>query len=409
MKMDTWHSEELIAEFHRVILGAGFSKEASARNRDKMRFFLHAYVAEEWPRGIERVNAEMVRDFLGSWFIRHVGGSKSDMLNYLAVFKRFYHFLYQSGRISSSEYEDIMEAVENREYFMARHDDFFHPMPDAWEEFASGRSLAIAAAEAFPHDRKIDRQLWMLAKNLERPDTPAVLDFALFLDYVGSKRPNLTRVNSKLPRRHVDKVNARFSKPERLRPHSGMEGSARVSWFFHMALEMGLCAVTDDNRLELPPRAEDFLDLCPDTQLALIIDFTWERMPWSCLAAGDDAMISDWAQEHKDGFAALLSGLNPGRTWLLDIEPGRDHREALLARYILFHDVVERNILFAFGQTGILVYERSPDPNGRALNIRSITMTRFGRQVMRLFERRACRSLSPEESPLIRLRECLLV
>ncbi len=406
--MNTHRSEEMIKEFHRMLCVSGMSRNTSLRHKDKLRFFLHAYLVEEWPRQIDRVDGEIIRDFLGAWFLRNVGGSKSDLAAYLSTFRRFYDYLYQSGRISEAEHDDLMTVCECRDYFCARYDEYFNPLPDAWEDFACGGPIKDDASIALGHEHHIDRQVWMLASNMDTEHTPAVLDFALFLDYAANVPIKLTQANAKIPRKHISRINQRFSTPEKIPSRKGMNASVRITWFFQMALDLGLATKNQRNVLELTPRAESYLDLEQDTQLALIIDATWNRLSWEELGSSEARRVSRWAQEHKDGFAALLSELPPEREWSLDPEPGVDRQDALLARYVLFHDVVERQIMFALKETGVIDYSTWNHSPG-TLEVKSITVTRFGRQLMRLFTRRVSRELAHRQSPLARLQECLLI
>jgi len=406
--MDKSYSEQLIGDFHHSLIAGGMSRHSARRYRDKLRFFLHAYLAEEWPRGIDRVDGQMVRDFLGTWFLQYVGGAKSDLLSYLDAFRRFYDFLYHAGRITEPEHDEIMMVCESRDYFMERHDELTRARPDAWEDFAGGgpaRDSGPAGEAISP----VDRQLWMLARNIEAPPAPAVLDFNLFLDYISAVPIRLTSRGSRIPQKHVARINDRFSMPEDMPQRSGMESSRRIVWFLQTALSLGLVRAGDANTLENTRKAEIYMDLEPETRRTILLDSLWNRTCWGKLSSPDTRRVSEWAWEHRDGFAALLSEIPPNREWKLDPDFSFDRQDALLARYILFHEVVERNVLFGLRETGVLEYAARSKNSPANLDIRSITMTRFGRQVMKLFAKRAARSLAPEWDPLARLQECLLV
>jgi hypothetical protein len=397
--MDTTKSEQLIKEYCRTQATAR-DRGLVARERDRLRFFLHAYVAEEWPRDLDRVDSEIIRDFLGGWFPRHVGGSKSDLSFYLTTFRRFYEFLYQAGHLSAAEYDDLIAVCDNREYFFARYDEYFRPVPDAWQDFAAGgplRDRELAPALGAP----IDRQLWILIRNLEHPEVPAPLDFALFLNYLGEHAVKLTPVHGRIPAPHLPRLNRCFSTPEELPPRAPMESCLRVNWFCHLALSLNLIASAPSQTIELRPRAEAFLDLDPDTRLAVMIDGSWNLLDWSRLNPAA-ARLARWAHQHRDGFAALLADLTPRREWTLDLDANPDTGDALLARYIDFHPVVTGSILFCLRQMGILDFRRQ-----RSDQIKSLTMTHMGRQAMRLYARRASSGDKLETSPLAALQESL--
>jgi hypothetical protein len=407
--MDTWHSEELIKEFYASLLTEGMPGPAAAGHRDKLRFFLHAYLAEEWPRPLDRIDSSIIRDFLGSWFIRQVGGSKADLANYLKTFRRFSEHLYNNARFSEIEYRDIKTACSNRDYFMARYDEYFHPVPDVRERLAGGTPAKDYGLRLGPHfESRIDRRLWMLVHNLEKAQTPAVLDLTLFLDYAATERIKLTGTHARLPGRHVARINERFSRPEPLPGKAAMRRSLRITWFFYLALELKLVKITKNKALRMEPEAEAFLDLDPDTRLTLILDATWNGIRWAGLGSAEAGRVSEWAQENRDGFAALLADLAPNREWILDPDPEIDRRDALLARYIMFHEVVESAVMFALRETGVLDYDSWESESLKSLQVKSITMTRFGRRVMKHLARDASRRDPLLTGALERLQECLL-
>ena len=406
--MDTWKSEELISEWHRNLKATGMPEGQALRHRDELRFFLHAYLKEEWPRPIERTDGTILRDYLGSWFLSYVGGSKSDILGRLITFRRFFDFLYQSGRITDDEYYDVIDTCESRDYFSDAYDDFTRPMPDAWEDFAAGGPLRESAIN-MGYETPIDRQLWMLVKNMDRPDAAVVTDFTLFLDYVGTEGIELNRKNRRIPRAHVVRINKRFGTPEDLPPRHGMDASRRVMWFYWLSLALGLCERTGDNVFRTTKKAEAFLDLGPETRLAVIIENTWNGLGWEKLGTADSERISRWAQEHRGGFAALLAELIPNRDWNLDPDPDLDRNDALLARYILFHDVVENNVLFCLSECGLVSYNCWNTDGEPRMMIKSMSTSRFGRQVFALFARQASRQGPKWTDPLEQLQECLFV
>lgn len=407
--MDTWQSEELIRDFYEALRGSGVPAQSARRQRDRLRFFLHAYLAEQWPRSLCRVDGEILRDFLGSWFLRNVGGGKSDLISYLATFRRFFDRLYHQGRISRPEHEDLMATCRNRDYFMARYDEHFNPAPEAGDDLLWGRPRAAESEAPAPGDDfELDRQLWMLMRNLERPFAPAALDFALFLDYLADNSIKLTRAQLWIPSRHVRVLNQRFSVPERLDGRVSMEGSLRLRWFYHLGLALDLWRVNDRHQLSLLPRAEAFLDLDPESRLSVLLETTWNRIRWSSLGHRESRRVSEWAQDNRLGFAALLAELTPFRESRLDPEPGLVHEDTLLARYVLFHEVVENSVLFALRECGLLDYQFWKQGNKSGLRTRAITINRFGRQVMRLFAKRASRADQDRQDPLAGLQEALL-
>jgi len=405
--MDTHRSEELIKEFYRELRAEGMSPQAASRHRDKLRFFLHAFVAQEWPRDIDRVDGEIIRDFLGTWFIHNVGGAKSDVMAYLRVFTRFYGFLYDTGRLSQAERDELTPTLDAGDYFEARYDEYFSPL--SWERTGS----LTAAHDHLPgvndsYGGVIDRQLWILIHNLVETQPPAALDFCLFLDYAANQPLKLTQTTGQLPSRHVKKINKIFSTPEKLAANPAMADSKRIAWFYNMAMALKLIGLGEKKEITPLPLADAFLDLDPDAQLAVIIDATWNRVSWAELGPSDLARVSEWAQMHRDGFAGLLAELSPEHDWRIDPEAAFDGEDALLAKYIYFHEVVENQVLYALSQTGVISPCYWPPERPGSLEVKSIATSRFGRQVMRLFLKRAERAARPEEHPLIRLRESLL-
>lgn len=386
-------SEQLIREYCRTLTEGRADRRMVARDRDRLRFFLHAYLMEEWPRELDRVDSEIIRDFLGGWFLRHVGGTRSEIVSYLGTFHRFYDHLYQTGRLSAAEYDDLAAALAARQYFLARYDDYFRRPPDAWEDFAVGGPLRDGdPAPALG----VDRQLWMLTKNLEHPDPAGPLDFSLFLDYLAHYPVRLTRAG-RIPAGHLRRINRRFSRPEELPPRGRMEDSRRVSWFLRLAESLDLVRV-DGGVITMAKRSEYYLDLDPVTRLAIMIEGLWNRLPWDRLGAPAERKLSQWACEHRDGFASLLADLTPGHEWMIDLSPEGEDPDALLSRYLVYHQVVSDHLLFALRELGLLDF--SARREGLA---RSLTLSRLGRRVFSLYAGRA-RAGAPESTAVESLR-----
>jgi len=393
--MDSQKSEQLIKDYCRTLATAK-DRSLAARERDRLRFFLHAYVAEEWPRDIDRVDSEIIRDFLGAWFPRHVGGSRTDITSYLSTFRRFYDHLYHAGQISAAEYDELAAVLASRQYFLDRFDDFFRPAPDAWEDFAAGGPVKdgdIAPA------LEVDRQLWMVVNNLDHTDPPGPLDFSLFLDYLAHSAVRLTRAG-RIPLEHLRRLDRRFSAPEGLKPRAAMEDSRRISWFLRLAEGLDLVRAGADGRIELQKRAEIFLDLDARTRLAIMIDGAWNRMDWGRLGDPAAGRLSHWAFEHRAGFAALLADLPASREWMTDPNPEGDEPDALLTRFLAYHRVVSDQLLFALRELGLLDATR-----GRAGAVRSLTLTRLGRRAFNLYARRSRRVAAPEAGTVESLRD----
>lgn len=408
--MDSTRSEELIQEFSRWLGRAGVSPSAVVRYRDKLRFFLYAYLAEEWPRDLDRVESGILRDFLADWFLQNVDGSWNDLLSYLAAFRRFYEFLYETGRISGPEWEDLLGLCDDDEYFRLRWEARNAPTFDPAADLAAGRPGAAGADLFFPDRSPVTRQIFLVLNNLPPLSSPAVLDFELFLDYLDTARIRLTSAEGRIPAVHLKRINLRFSRPEKLPPRSGMNRSVRINWFFQLAQTLKLFQVQERKAFSPRPELEFFRSLEPIARLAIIINATWNLLPWALLGPPGGQRISRMAQEHRNGFAALLADLPPEREWFLSLNhhtEAADREDALLTRYLLFHQVVPSVILFALAETGLLAYTSREKKHPSPLKIRSLKLSRAGKQVFRLLARNEQARL--RQDPLQRLQECLFI
>ena len=261
----------------------------------------------------------------------------------------------------------------------------------------SGRRFLTTSSSAPAAALNVNRQLWMLTKNLEHPDPAGPLDFSLFLDYLSHFPVRLTRAG-RIPLSHLRRINHRFSGPEELPPSARMEDSRRVSWFLRLAESIDLVRVAG-GAITMSKRSEYYLDLDPVTRLAVMIDGLWNRLPWDRLGDPADRKLSLWACEHRDGFASLLADLSPGREWLVDLNPEGDDPDALLSRFLAYHPVVGDYVLFALRELGLLDF--SVRHQGL---VRSLTITRLGRRVFSLYAGRA-RSTSPQSAVVESLRD----
>ncbi len=376
---------------------------------DRLRFFMYAYVAEEWPRDLDRVDGVIIRDFLGSWYPRHAGGTRRELTGYLSTFRRFYEYLYNTGRLSAMELEDILSTCSRGDLLM-----------DLWEEVGGkglvekgeypGRPELGPGYPAPEFGSALDPQLWMIARNVDRNPAPASLDFSLFLDYLQSRPIKLTRAKNIIPRPDVMKINEMMSSPESIPQRTGMERSVRITWFMQMGLTLGLLKIKRGDALQADALAGCFLDLDPDAQFALLMEATWNRIAWRDLGAREPRRLSDWAMEHRDGFAALLSDLPAGRDWSPRPTSDYGQQDVLLARYIYLHAVVETRILYALTELGIMEARMDQEPGGHpdSATLSSLSMTRIGKLVMTMLTRRATASEGGRRAPVAALEKRLL-
>jgi len=366
---------------------------------------------------LESVDAEMVRYFLGNWYIHRACPGKRDMDGFLCTLKRFYRFLFDEGQISRDAFEEISSVCSERVYFQRRLEQY-HELEQRssptrsllkWHLALEFPGRPIRALNFFPR-LKPDPGLALLVRNLKRPEAPMPLDFTLFLDYISHNVVHLTPASSFISRKHLHRLNARFSVPERLPLNFTQGNTQRIHLFYHLALAMELVSISELNTLEPSLRAEEYLNLAPESQYILLIHALWNELDWAELECFRRTEFASLAQEYRGAFAQLLSRLTPDEEWHIAPLFSSDRHSRVIAGFLLRYNIVETHILFALQEMGLLHYRyrlnRDPYLVRGHRGVERITITRFGRRIMSYLARQGLKEF-PGSALLDRMEDSL--
>ncbi len=371
--------QALIDSFFRDLLARGISEKTAQRHRENLNFFLKGFLEPSERCGFLELEPEALYYFLFSYLPDKFKTSPSELLSLITSLRKFYRYLFSQRKISRNFFEEILGTLSRKEYYLSRLQN------------------QSSEKESEPENFWIDQGLYLLVRNLSKPPLRIVVDFQLFLDYLIHHPIKLTSRSSLIPGNHLQKLNQMFSQPEALSQKASQDDSQRVSVFYQLARSLDLVVVGSYFQLLTTPRAEAFLEREEDEQLVILIDALWNRVRWSELQRFGANGFASWAQENRGGLAELLSQLPAEISSPLSIDPRYGRLSRILANFLILHEVVESKILFALREMGILDYQlrenRDPYSVKHHRGIKSITMTRFGKKIMKYLARKAQQEL----------------
>jgi len=379
----------LIEVFHQKLLSQGLGRETAGLHRDNLIFFANAYLEAGEAMELKEVDADTMHYFLSSWYPTKVKASRSELAKFISTFKKFYQFVCQARVVNRESRDEIMGVLARKKLYLARL--------QARRRGKNSKALRPARelngqAQGMDSPFEIDQSLYLLVHNLSRPEARIILDFQLFLDYFSRRMIRLAPSTATLPKKDLQKLNRMFSRPEALPANVAQSQSQRLSLFYHFARCMDLFIIGPDMELLITPRTERLLELNPDQQLVILLDALWNRLRWSELEKFGAQGFSSWAQDQRGGFAELISRLPADTPNSLSGVLAQDRCTKMLANYLAFFEVAETAVMFALKEMGIVDYDYKPgrDPffakNHRG--IASITLTKFGKRVMKYLARK---------------------
>jgi len=385
--------QRLIDDFYQALIARGLSSGISARHRDNLRFFAEAFLSPSEGMELSELDSETVEYFFTRWYPARVNGSKSDLSGFIPSLRKFYHFLFERGEVSKRSLEEILGVLSRKDYLLGK--------------FLAGKGFGLTLSPDSGNGTKetaspvwLDRSLYFLVRNLDKPKVRMLLDFQLFLDYLIHHPVRLTPSTGGFSRKDIHRINEMMSEPENLAQNAHQDSSRRLNLFYHIARNLDLFLIGSDFGLMLTPRVELFLEMDSDQQIVVLLDALWNRVRWSELQRFGSNSFAGWAQEQRGGFAELLSRLPVNSFVRISGADIQDRNIKLLANYLTIYEVVEEVIMFGLKELGILDYQLETngdkylERNHRGIN--SLLLTGFGKKVMRYFARRAREEMGVE-------------
>lgn len=118
-------NEYLIKAFAEYLKKSNLSPKTISTHASNMEFFLNHYLARYELKGAEK-GIPYIDGFLGDWFIRKaMWSSKAHIFANIAALKKFYFFLYDTGRINIDVLKELNEIIaDGKEFWMERMEDY---------------------------------------------------------------------------------------------------------------------------------------------------------------------------------------------------------------------------------------------------------------------------------------------
>ena len=373
-------NKKLIEDFYKALSHRGLSRKAANYHKDNLSFFVESYLEPSEGMMLEELDAETMEHFFTKWYPNRVNGSRTELSGFIPSFRKFYQFLFERGIIGKRTLEEIQGILSRKEHLLARI-----CQKDSQDEDPSSKTTDSAFW--------IDPGLYFLVRNLDKPNPRIILDFQLFLDYISHHPIRLTKTTASFPRKHLHKMNQMFNEPEPLAQNAHQDQCRRLTLFYHLGRNLDLFLLGQSFHLMTTKKAELFLEMNADQQLTVLIDALWNRVRWTELQRSGVNGFANWAQEQRGGFAELLCRIPTDTPWHISGAHLQDHQTRMLAKYLTFYEVVENMIMFGLREMAILDYQFQPAKkpylvqNNRG--IKTISLTGFGKKVMRYLARKA--------------------
>ncbi|MEA3488186.1 MAG: site-specific integrase, partial [Euryarchaeota archaeon] len=218
MQIKKMHPEDLEAEAERIVEAfynylkheKGLSEETALVHKHQIGFFANNYFLGYEEKSLLKVTGSDIEDYLGNWYIRKVGSSKSDVRSILVAFKKFGKFLYERGCMEKEQLDDLLAACKNTQRYIRRFESYYELEPDSdtWEEdFRSWfmqeydeYELEVNYEQPFEVDQKLSCAV--SKEELSASRTTVLSDFHTFLCYISEHNGmKLTAANSFIGRK----------------------------------------------------------------------------------------------------------------------------------------------------------------------------------------------------------------
>lgn len=380
----------LIEAFYQRLRSQGLSRKSAGERREHLQFFANSFLEASEGMELLELDADTLSYFLASWYPTKVKASRAELARFISTFKKFYKFVQQLNLLGLEAYDEILGVLARRKYYLSRLPGRVKSKnrKTSGPAEADNGQTSLSSAPFW-----IDSRLYLLVRNLSRPPAPVSIDFQLFIDYLIHHPVRLSPSMAGLTGKHLHRMNRMFSTPEDLPANADQNQSRRLSLFYQFGRCLELFIVGGEMELVTTPRAELFLELDPDQQLVVLIDTLWNRLRWSELENSGGAGFSTWAQDNRGGFAELLSRLPADSPAPLFGPPAQDRFLHMLANYLNFFEVAQDRIMFALKEMGIVDFELKPGrehgKERRQRGIAFITLTKFGKKIMKYLARKA--------------------
>ncbi|MGG1514078.1 SEC-C metal-binding domain-containing protein [Paenibacillus oryzisoli] len=363
MKLETFEQQTVFWEKETALFGKHLADEGKlkeetiAKHVSRVNDFAEIYLVR-YGIGYDELASETVGDFVGRFAISHIlNSTKTDIANYITAFKKWLPYLRQVGKISNEQYTAMMDVLKEKDYFLARFDQYMQA--DTEEEMMDWHNANLvdlneeegSTPQAMPLvvDEKL-KQLWI---DGQKAVPSVVADFRAFLAAVGTgKNVKLTSARKHLPRKFWHELDAQLGWQLIRKPTLNQNQEPLFQFFYAAADVLGLIDVTGANGV-VTPKVETYLSLTEQEQAVVLLDTLWNHVPWEKLTEDSGEFWHDLSTPTAcAAIARVLASWPVGQA--LDVDPAwkqakanNEFDEATLVTSVFLFSVV--TLLKRFG------------------------------------------------------------
>ncbi|WP_457556952.1 hypothetical protein [Candidatus Harpocratesius sp.] len=399
-------SKQLIKKFEDYLT---IEKKLKSETIDKktsiISFFYEIYLDGYEEMHILDVDGDIIEDFLGNWYIRKVLSSKkSDVVDILSSFKKFYKFLLDRGYIKQDQYEEILAECKNPKKYYRRFDSY--SKIDFDQDDGPNSMMSWILGEEEPGEDSSQNLLSELInshkvktcqKHLQKENIPTLTleflaDFKMFLNYC--RKNNGIKVSKRqltLPRKHLFAINEQLSSPEVLKRYVFQWDATQIHLFYHIGLSLGCIIIDERFSLQTSERIEQYLALSPQYQLIICLFCLWEVIPWANLLSPNAGGRPEWAQEGRrilqTAFAdATVDYSYDYTSYILQYYPNQNEYSHFIFSSIYNWGVVPSKILPSLERMGLLKCMFNNPDEEKYSSVFTITVSKFGKTVFSCYK-----------------------
>ncbi len=373
-------TEKLTKQFYdHLTTEKGISKETASAHAEQISFFAFHYLTGYEGKSLLEVAGTDIEDYLGNWYIRKVGGGKSDVRPILVAFKKFYKFLHERGDVEEEQLDDILSACEDPQKYIRRFETYFEldPESETWEEdferwfMGQEEEIEVNYEQHYEVSEEINESF--SEEDLKSSNTSVVRDFQTFLNYLSANNGmKLTAASSFIGRKHVFALNELMSSPEELKSTANQPDSRTIHLFYNVSITLDLFVVSAKNTLVMTPRIDIFKTLSLKEQFMLLFDAMWNGTRWEKFLPPYSGGRPEYVQARRWDMAFLFSECEPEETYLfkeqlkeagMELQNTEDELEGYWAMTEFILSVFAERIMPALKLFGLLDfgYEKDRD------------------------------------------------
>ncbi len=117
--------EDLLDDFFNELVESGLKITTAEKHTTNAALFLIQYHVVYFLEGISSIRAEKIYDFLGLWYFQCINNpNPTDINAIITSLKKLFTFLYQRGKLSREQLNELKDVCKDKKYFQSRYHEF---------------------------------------------------------------------------------------------------------------------------------------------------------------------------------------------------------------------------------------------------------------------------------------------